>query len=211
MTERDDPAAERPLGLERLVLFSDAVFAIAITLLVIDLRLPEDLEGPALPEALAAMWPQLLAYVLSFLVIGVNWMAHWRRYGCVERADERLAWLNLALLGCIALMPFPTSVLAVHGDEPAAVGLYVAVIALTGVASAAGWLYADRAGLLRPGLDARFVRLSALRGLSVPIVMVLSLPLLLVGPYVAMVSWLLIIPVQREIGRRLHAVAPDHA
>lgn len=206
MIEPTHESPERSFNLERLVFFSDAVFAIAITLLVIDLRLPEESEGSVL-ELVQGLAPEIFAFLLSFMVIGVYWLAHWRRYAYVERVDERLATLNLVLLLFIALMPFPTSVIASHGADPGAVLLYVGVIALAGIANSATWLHAARSGLLRPGIPEAYIRLSTLRGLSVPIVMVLSLPLLLVGDYVVLFSWLAIIPVQVVITRRLRRLS----
>lgn len=203
------------MGFERAVFFSDAVFAIAITLLVIDLRLPEAVQGVEgtggadIAALLGGMVPQFLAFGISFAVIGTFWMAHWRRYGYVVRVDERLLWLNLLLLAFVALMPFPTAVIAEHGDDPGAVVLYVAVVAAAGVASTGAWASAWRAGLLLPGLSRRYVRLSALRGLVVPIVMVATLPLLALGPYLVEWSWLLIIPAQVAVNRRLARVRAE--
>lgn len=113
----EDGAAEPGAG--RLVFFSDAVYAIAITLLVIDLRLvgSGELDSPALAQALWSMWPQLLSYVLSFLVIGSLWGSHHRKFRYINRYDGRLVWLNLLLLMVIAFIPFPTSVLAESGNS----------------------------------------------------------------------------------------------
>ncbi|MFN8619466.1 MAG: TMEM175 family protein [Chloroflexota bacterium] len=203
---------ERSMGFERAVFFSDAVFAIAITLLVIDLRLPEAAEAAGetpIATLLGEMVPQFLAFAISFAVIGMFWMAHWRRYGLVARVDERLLWLNLLLLAFVVLMPFPTAVIAAHGGDPGAVMLYVAVVAAAGAASTLAWAYAWRAGLLVPGLTRRYVRMSALRGLTVAIVMVATLPLLAFGPYLVEWSWLLIIPAQIAVNRRLARVRAE--
>lgn len=209
MSDHLQEPAERSFNLERLVFFSDAVFAIAITLLVIDLRLPEGKEGATVADQVRDLVPELFAFFLSFMVIGVYWLAHWRRFGYVQRVDERLATINLVLLAFIALMPFPTSVIATHGADPGAVILYVGVIALAGFANSGTWLYAWRNELLLPGLPDAYVRLATLRGLSVPIVMVLSLPLLLLGGDVVLFSWLAIIPIQMVITRRLRRLTAD--
>ena len=97
------------MELERLVFFSDAVIAIAITLLVVTLAIPEATENVG--DALLDRWPQMLSYVLSFLVIGVFWMAHHRIFRYVATIDQRLIWLNLLFLMCVAFIPFPTAVL----------------------------------------------------------------------------------------------------
>ena len=195
------------LEFERVLFFSDAVFAIAITLLVIELRLPAveaAATGDDVVDALGRLAPNLIAYALSFTIIGLYWLAHWRRFQHIERTDQRLAGLNLLLLGLVALIPFPTAVIGEHGDTAAAVILYAVTLSAAGVVGTSTWLYAAHAGLTEPGLTPEYVRLAALRGLSVPIVMLGSLPLLLViGPYGVELSWILILPVQILVGRRL--------
>src|SRR5512137_1560994 len=90
-------------GLERIFLFTDAVMAIAITLLVLDLRVP---EGPAgLGRALIALWPSYLSYLLSFVIIGNYWLSHHRLFRAIGRYDDRLVWLSLLFLFFIALLP----------------------------------------------------------------------------------------------------------
>jgi len=188
------------LDLERLVFFSDAVFAIAITLLIIELRLP---PLPAKPEtaeivaALQSVLPGVFAYALSFATIGSYWLAHWRRYRYVERANERLAAMNLLLLGLVAFIPFPTALIGEHGDQPVIVVFYAASLSAAGVVGPLTWLYAWHAGLAVPGLSLRYATMAALRGFSVPIVMLGSLLLLpFAHPYVVEVAWVLIAPVQ---------------
>src|SRR5688572_2585814 len=85
------------LGLDRIVFFSDAVIAIAITLLALDIRLPEldEPNGAALRDALWDLRPNYLSYLISFFVIGMYWQVHHRIFREVRRYDERLVWLNL--------------------------------------------------------------------------------------------------------------------
>ena len=202
MTQSSPPDS----GLERIVFFSDAVFAIAITLLVIDLRLP-DLPGSAssttFNRALIALLPRVFAYLLSFGVIGLYWLAHWRRFHWVERSDGRLATLNLLLLGCVAFIPFPTALMGAHGDRPIVVVIYAVSVSLPGILGPASWIYATRAGLARPGISAAVVRFGAMRGLAVPVVMLTSLLLLpFAPPWVAEDSWGLILVIQFILVRR---------
>src|SRR5262245_33078052 len=96
----------------RIEYFTDAVIAIAPTLLVLDIRLPAIPPGETLFEAVGDMWEQLFAYVLSFLVIAINWVFHHRRFRVIVSYDSRLVWINLGFLLFIALVPFPTSLLA---------------------------------------------------------------------------------------------------
>jgi uncharacterized membrane protein len=196
---------EVPFSLERITFFSDAVFAIAITLLALEIRLPESAPtDPAhLGEAILGLAPVLFSYALSFAAIGLYWLAHWRRYDYVDRADEGLAVINLGHLAFVGLIPFPTALLGAHGDQPGPVIVYAVVLSAAGVVGTLAWLYAYRRGLVTPGIPASWVRLSALRGLAVPIVFTAALPLLVVHPFAVEAAWLLVFPVQAVIGRRL--------
>lgn len=100
--------------LERLTFFSDAVFAIAITLLIIEVHVPhvEGLSDPAWWAALADMHASFMGFMLSFLVIGALWIAHHRVFGMLERYDTKLVWPNLLLLMVVAFMPFATALMA---------------------------------------------------------------------------------------------------
>ena len=160
---------EPGLDFERLLFFSDAVFAIAITLLIIEIRLPPLPEHPTdehVLEAIRTVLPSVFAYGLSFATIGLYWLAHWRRYRYVTGADKRLVALNLVLLGLIAFIPFPTAVIGEHGDTAAAVIFYVITLSAAWLVGPLTWLYAWRAGLVRPGVTARYARFAALRGFS---------------------------------------------
>jgi uncharacterized membrane protein len=134
---------------ERLMLFSDAVIAITITLLVLDMRLPETetkLTDAALWEALVGLTPQLVAYILSFLVIGVFWLGHRSKFEHIVRHSPVLVWINLIFLLEIGLMPFVTGVLAESGGALATM-LYAAAVSVISLTAAAMSWYALKAGL----------------------------------------------------------------
>ena len=100
--------------LERLIFFSDALFAISITLLVLDIdvpHLPRGADSLDYGKALLGLVPSAMAFVLSFVVVGAFWSAHHRLFGDVRRFDSRLMWPNLLFLMSIALMPFATAFL----------------------------------------------------------------------------------------------------
>lgn len=217
MTEDPGPGVpeddDRGLAFERLVFFSDAVFAIAITLLIIEVRLPplaQDATADQLLDALRSVAPQVFAYVLSFATIGLYWLAHWRRFRLIARVDAVLVGLNLVLLGLIAFIPFPTAVIGEHGGLVPAVVLYAVALSAAGIAGPVTWLYAWRSGLTVPGISAPYARLAALRGFSVPIVMLGSLPLLpVIGTSWVEALWFLIVPVQMAMNRLAHAGETD--
>ena len=122
----------------RLEAFSGGVFAIAITLLVIEIRPPELAEGESLARGLWEQWPSYLGYLLSFLVLGVMWLNHHRIFEPARRVDGAVLVLNLNLLLWAVLIPFPTAVLADFlrdggDDAKTAVGLYGGVILLAAI------------------------------------------------------------------------------
>jgi uncharacterized membrane protein len=173
--------------LERLVFFSDAVIAIAITLLVVTLALPEATENVG--DALLDRWPQMLSYVLSFLVIGVFWMAHHRIFRYVRSIDQRLIWLNLLFLMCVAFIPFPTAVLGDHDGSRGAIVFYAATIGLTGTVLASIWQYLIHAGHLNERADPKIVRYLTRRSLVTPISFLVSIPLSFVSLRLAEACW----------------------
>src|SRR5215208_1625918 len=111
------------LSVGRLVAFTDGVFAIAITLLVLNFDEPTGPDSKVLHE-LTKQWPSLLAYFLSFVVIGRFWVVHHRVYTGVRRIDSGLIMLNLAYLAFVVLIPFTTEVLGDYSDTTEAVVLY---------------------------------------------------------------------------------------
>jgi TMEM175 potassium channel family protein len=214
--EEDTTLEERQgveLRLERVVFFSDAVFAIAMTLLVVNLPVPA-FVGPVsqqrLADALAADLPRVFAYVLSFFVIGSYWLAHWRRYALVKRVDDRLVALNLLLLGFVAVIPFPSALLGQYGAQPLAVVIYALVLAAGGLVGTAAWLYAARRHLLRTHVSPAEVRLGTLRGLAAPAILLASLLVLpFAGPGPVELLWLLIVPLYWVIPRVMEREAAN--
>ena len=188
----DRSRAQRDL--DRLVFFSDAVVAIAITLLVIGLHvpnLPPDATDADLRAALLAMVPQFFSVILSFAVIALWWTTHHRFFASVARLDGRLIVLNLFFLSAIAFLPFPTSLLG-QGALPTAVALYAATNAAIGYAIAGMREYADRAGLLAPDIPRDAFRLRTRRSLVAPTVFAASILVAPINPVVAGWSWNLI-------------------
>jgi uncharacterized membrane protein len=136
-------------GSERIVAFSDAVIAVAITLLVLDLKLPEGTGEDELRTALSGLAHSIWCYVLSFVVIGILWMAHHAQFTYIRRVDGVLLWLNLFFLMAVALIPFVTSVLSDSGG-PLPTALYAGVLMASCLCMAAMWWYASRDPALMP-------------------------------------------------------------
>src|SRR4051795_9183579 len=148
----------------RVEAFSDGVFSIAITLLVLEIGIPRIPEGAALWSALGAEWPSYAAYVVSFLVIGIMWANHHTLFGYIARVDRTLIFLNLLLLMVVALIPWPTSLVADYLDRGGsqarvAVAVYSGVMVLASLMFTIFWWYATRSGrLLDADVDARAAR-----------------------------------------------------
>jgi uncharacterized membrane protein len=119
-----------PVEADRVLAFSDAIFAIAITLLTLNLEVRPGLHGDDFTSALHQVLPALGAYVLSFVILGQLWLAHHRIFGVIARVDYAVLVRNLVFLGLIAIMPFPVRLLSDYPRRPLAVVIYaVAFIA----------------------------------------------------------------------------------
>lgn len=140
----------------RLEAFADGVFAIAVTLLVLLIEVPKG-GDEGLGHALAAQWPQYLAYVLSFATIGIMWVNHHAVLEHFDRVDRAFLFLNLGLLMCIAFAPFPTALVAEHLHERDAALAYGIALTVTACFFNGVWHY-GRLRLLRPDADMREVR-----------------------------------------------------
>lgn len=198
---------------ERLILFSDAVIAITITLLVLEIRLPEgfgEFSDGALWGAVVALWPRFLAFLISFAVIGVYWLNHHAKFELIEKADGRLRQLNLLFLLTICVVPFTTSVIAENSGF-VGTALYAGNMMLCGLALALLWSYAVRAGLVGPRCSAEDRRRIFVATLTVPLVFAVSIPLSLAHPDAAKFFWLMILPVSwisRWAGRSRRSPSP---
>lgn len=188
------------VGLERLVFFSDAVFAIAITLLSLEIRLPV-IEGQQsnaeLFQSILAIWPKYIAYIISFLVIGLFWASHHRKFRLIQGYDNNLIFLNLLLLMTIAFIPFPTSLISEFGNRTSTI-FYASVLILAGLLSITIWLYASHKNrLIDPLLDKRQRRREIVGPLLSVVIFVLSIGLAFINVGLARLSWVLVILMQR--------------
>jgi uncharacterized membrane protein len=135
----------------RIEAFSDGIFAIAITLLILEIKIPGQQERGHLAAALLRQWPSYIAFFLSFTYIGVMWINHHRMFNHIKRANDVLLVLNLLLLLGVTAVPFPTAVLAEHlggPDQRTAAIVYNATFVLIAIAFNLLWQYAVRHGLL---------------------------------------------------------------
>jgi uncharacterized membrane protein len=184
----------------RVEAFSDGLMAIAITLLVLNLKVPlvDDVTPGGLAMALGRAWPSYVAYVAAFVTIGIIWLNHRTLLEAIARFDVRLHWLNLMLLLGVATLPWPTALVAEYVQRGGAdASIAAALYGLTATLMALPWGFilrhlADRPELLEPGYDAAYARSEARRGfLGLPVYAVATL-VALVAPMVALVAYLAI-------------------
>lgn len=178
------------LEYDRVLFFTDAVFAIAITLLVVDL--PAHLRrGPHHGNVLIN-WPGIIGFAISFVVIGLFWMAHHSLFRYITAFDGTLLRLNLLFIGTIAFLPYPTAVLsAAKSTQRSAVVFYAACAGSAGLVEAVIWLWACRSGLVS-GIGSRAQQLLLLRTWLTPAVFAVSIVVTLLSSRAAIYVWLVI-------------------
>ncbi len=163
-------AAELP-GPGRLEAFSDGVLAIAITLLVLEIKVPHlavpgDARGAL--AALLALGPKFLSYLLSFLFIAVFWVNHHRFFRLIRYVDAGLLWLNIVLLLALSFIPFPTGMIGEYPRNPVALALFAIVLMLAGIAFNLMWRHAASRRLYHDGVAPASIARAKARGLVGP-------------------------------------------
>lgn len=111
-----DQWSNAKLSIQRLTALSDGIFAVAMTLLVFNIRLPEQKADISVDQVIA-LWPKLLSYALSFVVLGMYWISHHNIVNLIRRSNRVFLWLNLLFLMCIAFLPFASATLGEHGQQ----------------------------------------------------------------------------------------------
>jgi len=191
-----ESTSERAFDYDRTVALSDGVFAIALTLLVLNISLPHlmHLHSGVLGHRLVHKNGEYISYVVSFAVIALLWVRHHRLFRALSRIDGRVTALNLAYLAFVAFLPFPTRVLGVYGGLPAAVILYAITVAILGLLAALIRYHVREARLVDPS------RAYELTGpgswLLAPAVFIASIPIAFVNTTIAKLFWLLILTPQ---------------
>ncbi|WP_254546351.1 TMEM175 family protein [Halomarina pelagica] len=175
--------------IERTVNFSDAVFAIAITLAALYIPVPEA-PPETLLSGISPVWHELTSYAISFLVVGSYWLAHHRIFHYIERYDQGLLVRNLVFLLAVGLLSFTTGMMGAHENSRTAVVVYAGHMAATGLLLSWVWWYAARGGAVVADVDRRVLRYHHFRAVAVPGIFLLSIPLAFVDLTLAKLSWL---------------------
>jgi uncharacterized membrane protein len=186
-------------GKGRVEAFSDGVMAIAITLLTLNLAVPSEAEAAApggLIAALVDRWPNYLAYLAAFLMIGIIWLNHRALVDKVRRFDHAMLWLNLFLLLTVAVLPFPTAVLAAYlrdgGSNAATAASFFGAVA---AAMAVGWVLMwrhirDHDELLEPGFGRDYAHREPVRSVFGLLVYGSSIVVALLAPIAAVLGFI---------------------
>lgn len=198
MTANEPEVRDDSIGMERIIFFSDAVIAIAITLLVIDIKVPELGRGQtdaAITQAVFSLWPKVLSFLLSFWVIAVYWVAHHRSFRWIQRYDSRLIFLNLLFLLFIAWVPVPTALLYTYPSHTLVVSIYAGSMAAIGLSKFWLWRYAVSKRLTVSDLTPADVHVIDRNMLAAPLVFLLSIGVALFNADLAMYSWVVLAPI----------------
>jgi len=205
---------KKEFQLERLILFSDAVFAIAITLLVIEIKIPEIHEKPITDNdvlhKLADLIPKFVGFLVSFLLIGQYWIVHHRMFSFVINITDRLIWLNILFLFALALMLFITGFYSeyVLRGVVTPVIFYTANIALLGLANFLMWRYlSNQKNNLTENLTPALAKYFSLRALTVPTIFVIfsfvylynSTIAFFIPMHIPFIMWLIFNPMKKKI------------
>jgi uncharacterized membrane protein len=185
--------ADSSLEIERLVFFSDAVIAIAITLLAISIGLPAGVTPETLPREILNLIPQFGVYALSFIIIGNTWIIHHRIFRNIKRYDTTLIWINNLFLLCVAFLPVPSRIFGVYPTQSSAIIFFNACLIITGLMQALIWWYAtENHRLIDPNFSPQLIRWGRIRNFIPVAVQALSIVLSLFSPILAILSWVLI-------------------
>ena len=191
--ERLHNELKKEFQLERFVLFSDAVFAIAITLLVIEIKVPEipkeQVTETALINSLGHLIPRFIGFFISFMIIGLYWQVHHRMFGFVVDFTRRTMWLNLFFLLAVVLMPFSTGLLSEYilTFLKTHIIIYVMNICFLGFMNFFLWRHLTNPKLkLTEGLTPEEIKIYSFRSIAVPFIFFITAIVYFINPFIAM-------------------------
>jgi TMEM175 potassium channel family protein len=204
-------------GNERIGAFSDGVFAIAITLLVLELQLPAHAPEGGLIALVPEYLPRIAAHIVSFAVLGIYWVGHHNMFMHIKRHDRSLLWLNILFLLFVAATPFTTGLMVEYGDDQLAVITYAGTLVLAGISLDLVWRYAThKHRLVTPGMDPGLVTFVHGRVLLAPAVYLLAIAVSFVSITAAKVLFVIVViayivpnPLDHYHHRQFQVAPPD--
>ncbi len=187
-------------GTVRLEAFSDGVFAIAITLLILNFHIPTGLNENQVWNAIADQQDVFLSAAISFVVIGVYWTVNRKTFALIDRTNGALTASNFVHLATIVFLPFPTLVMSEYTKSFAAVGMYAATIALAGFTAAVTVVIAWRGNLMDSTVTQDMIDKTVSSSIATPIVFAASIPIAAVNTRVATWFWFGAFFVSKPVG-----------
>ena len=192
---------------DRVAYFTDAVFAIAMTLLIVSVEAPQ-LAGPqddpsSLLDPLGDLGPQLFSFFLAFLLLGRYWMTHHAFFAVLGRVDRAFIGLNLVYLAFVAFLPFPTELVGKYEHNPVSVAIFAITLAMISGMESVIFRHAHRAGLLAKPMSESSYRYGMIQSTTPVVMFLLSIPIAFIwSPTAALLSWILSAPIGVLVDRR---------
>lgn len=202
---QETAADDRGIGVDRIAAFSDGVFAVAITLLVLNIDVPQvskQLVDVKLPAEVWALWPKFGAFAISFVMIGFFWVFHHMMFRVIKRHAPLFLWMNLMLLMGIVFIPFTAALFSEYPGTEIATMFYAGGWAVPSLVLALMWWYAitDRR-LVDENYNTMAGRHAIYAFLNTGLIFLLSMPIALINVGAAQYFWLLLIPTHVLLGR----------
>ena len=195
----------RGFSIDRLLLFSDAVFAIAITFLAIDIRvpqLPENLIVSQLNNEILGLAPKFVSFLLTFYIIGSYWINYHRTFSLIKRYDRGLISLNILFLMFIVLLPFPNDLIGKYPNQQVSIIIYAFLLAATGSCMGLLWIYASsKYRLIDKDVNPDFIKHLRIRLFVSPSIFLCSIPFSFLNPLVSIIIWGCAFPVNFYVER----------
>ncbi len=194
----------------RLEGLADAVFAIAMTLLVLNIAVPQISQSSAdalLPEKLLEILPSFYNFALSFLLLGIFWVIHQKQYIVIKRSTSTLAWINIFLLMFVVLVPFTTELMDTYTDNVLAVMIFNINLLVLGVMFYIQYKYCIDNHLLRSDLSGDDVNFALTKNMIIIPVAVLAIVVNFFSPAYSTLAYLMIPVIMRFIKKKKHRIA----
>ena len=201
------------LEFDRLAFFSDAIYAISLTLLVVALDIPRIADTSSnrdLWDALDELQPEILMFFVSFFVIGFFWLAHHRFVARLAAINHKLMLATICYLAFIAFLPFPSGMLGEYSDNSVAVALYALCIAAVASIEAVLFALARKHDLLTVAASDEVFRWGMVASLLPALVFLVSIPIAFLSPLLGMLTWALGVPVGMITGWRMPEPATEY-
>lgn len=200
--EQKDPAkvlkaVENLIDEDRVISFSDAVFAFAATLLVLKIDLPniapQDVNSTRLFTEIIDLWPQYLANIVSFLIIAYYWLNHHAIFSLIKKINPGIIWINVIFLIFLSFIPFPVDLFGDYSNNDIVIAFYCLSLSIAGFLLSAIWFYSLSQKLTSEYLTSKEIKYYSLRFILTPTVFALSIPLSFIDPLLSKVCWIFVI------------------